>query len=79
MSLLFLIAGYFSPQSLDCKGQRRFVRDRLIRLGLPLVVFYFVLNPIASLGFNLREPSLIPIATPLTWQDYPKLVGFGPI
>ena len=79
IGLLFLISGYFSPQSLDCKGPRRFVRDRLIRLGIPLVVFYFVLNPIASLSFDFREPSLIHITTPLTWQDYPKLAGFGPI
>jgi glucans biosynthesis protein C len=52
MGLLFLISGYFSPQSLDRKGPARFVRDRLIRLGIPLVVFYFVLNSTASLGFN---------------------------
>ena len=75
IGLLFLISGYFSPRSLDRKGPRRFVRDRLIRLDIPLVVFYFVLNPIASLGFDFREPSLIHITTPLTWQDYPKLAA----
>ena len=79
MGLLFLISGYFSPGSLDRKGPKLFVRDRLIRLGIPLVVFYFVLNPIASLGLNYGESPLAHIATPLTWQDYPKLVGFGPI
>ncbi len=42
-------------------------------------MFYFVLNPIASLGFDFGEPPLIHITTALTWQDYPKLVGFGPI
>ncbi|MGA9080047.1 MAG: acyltransferase, partial [Halobacteriota archaeon] len=31
MGLLFLISGYFSPGSLDRKGPRRFIRDRLIR------------------------------------------------
>ena len=41
MGLLFLISGYFSPQSLDRKGPARFVRDRLIRLGIPLVVAVF--------------------------------------
>jgi len=79
MGLLFLISGYFSPGSLDRKGPKRFVSDRLIRLGIPLVLFYFVLNPIASLGFNYGESPLTHIATPLTWQDYSKLVGFGPI
>jgi glucan biosynthesis protein C len=79
MGLLFLISGYFSPQSLDRKEPARFVRDRLIRLDIPLVVFYFVLNSIASLGFDFGEPSMIHITTPLTLQDYPKLVGFEPI
>ena len=79
MGLLFLISGYFSPGSLDRKGPTLFVKDRLIRLGIPLVVFYFVLNPIASLGLNYGESPIVHIATPLTWQDYPKLVGFGPI
>jgi len=55
MGLLFLISGHFSPGSLDRKGPKLFVRDRLIRLGIPLVVFYFVLNPIASLGLNYGE------------------------
>lgn len=34
MGLLFLISGYFSPGSLERKGVRRFVKDRLIRLGI---------------------------------------------
>jgi peptidoglycan/LPS O-acetylase OafA/YrhL len=78
MGLLFLISGYFSPGSLERKGPRRFIKDRLIRLGIPLVVFCFVLNPIASLGAYAMPASLSGITTPLTWQDYPKLVGFGP-
>ncbi len=45
MSLLFFIAAYFTPISLDGKGTRRFIRDRLIRLGIPLLVFFFLLNP----------------------------------
>ena len=79
MGLLFLISGYFSPGSLKRKGPRRFVRDRLIRLGIPLVVFFFVLNPLAYLGIYAMLVSLIHFTTPLSWQAYPKLIGFGPI
>jgi glucan biosynthesis protein C len=50
MGAFFLLAGYFTPGSYDRKGPRAFLRDRLIRLGIPLVVFYFVLNPILSGG-----------------------------
>lgn len=50
MGAFFLLSGYFTPRSYDRKGARQFLRDRLLRLGLPLLVFYFVLSPIASLG-----------------------------
>ena len=39
LGAFFLIAGPLSGPSLDRKGPRRFVRDRLVRLGIP-VVFY---------------------------------------
>src|SRR5689334_16615304 len=50
MGAFFLLSGYFTPGSFDRKGSRAFLRDRLIRLGIPLVVFYFVLNPILGHG-----------------------------
>lgn len=46
MGMFFLLAGYFTPASLVRKGARAFVRDRLMRLGLPLLVFGFVLGPL---------------------------------
>jgi len=46
MGAFFLLSGCFTPGSYDRKGPRAFVRDRLIRLGIPLAVFYFVINPI---------------------------------
>jgi glucan biosynthesis protein C len=50
MGFFFLIAGYFVPGSYDRKGGRTFLRDRLIRLGIPLLVFFFVLSPILLAG-----------------------------
>ena len=49
MGAFFLLSGYFTPSSYERKGTRAFLRDRLIRLGVPLVVFYFVLQPILLL------------------------------
>jgi hypothetical protein len=46
MGLLFLFAGYFIPGSLERKGARRFVNDRLFRLGVPVLVFMFILHPL---------------------------------
>ncbi|WP_031465238.1 acyltransferase family protein [Sciscionella sediminilitoris] len=70
MGAFFLLSGYFTPGSYDRKGPRAFLRDRLIRLGIPLLVFYFVLNPLLSLGRYHGD-------TPL--EDYPHTIGSGPL
>jgi hypothetical protein len=54
MALLFLVAGLLTPQSLQRKGSRRFVRDRLIRLGVPFLFFVAVLWP--ALLYALYRP-----------------------
>jgi peptidoglycan/LPS O-acetylase OafA/YrhL len=48
MGAFFLIAGYFTPGAVDRNGAWRFARERLLRLGLPLIVFGFVLGPITA-------------------------------
>jgi hypothetical protein len=50
MGFFFLIAGYFVPGSYDRKGSRAFMRDRWVRLGIPLLVFLVVLRPILMAG-----------------------------
>lgn len=45
MSLFFMVSGYFMPASFDRKGAARFVKDRLWRLGMPLLVFFFGIIP----------------------------------
>jgi fucose 4-O-acetylase-like acetyltransferase len=46
MGFFFLISGYLTPSSYDRKGWFDFVRDRLIRLGLPTLFFGFVIGPL---------------------------------
>jgi fucose 4-O-acetylase-like acetyltransferase len=79
MGAFFLLAGYFTPGSFDRKGPGSFIRDRLIRLGIPLILFTFVLSPISNLGLYLMPAELTGITNPLTWQSYPKLIGLGPL
>lgn len=45
MSLFFLIAGYFTPRSLERKGARRFILDRVVRLLVPMLAFVILLSP----------------------------------
>ena len=48
MGFFFLFAGYFTPASLERKGYARFISDRLLRLGLPLLAFILILGPLTA-------------------------------
>lgn len=43
MSAFFLFSGYFTPRSCDQKGSIPFLKDRLIRLGIPILVYSTVI------------------------------------
>jgi glucans biosynthesis protein C len=47
MGFLFFIAGYFVPRAYDAKGAGKFLKDRAFRLGLPLLFFVFLLQPVS--------------------------------
>lgn len=47
MSLLFMVSGYFTQMSLVRKGPGKFIRGRLFRLGLPLIIFMMLIQPVA--------------------------------
>ncbi len=48
MGLLFFVAGFFAPLSLDRKGPGRFIRERAFRLGLPVLFYMLVLGPLTE-------------------------------
>ena len=48
MGLYFLISGYFVPKSYDRNGGKVFVRKKLVRLGIPLVVMGGLLSLLAG-------------------------------
>jgi len=52
MSFFFVIAGYFTVASYERKGPRLFTKDRLLRLGIPLLFYDAVINP--SIVFILK-------------------------
>lgn len=52
---LFVVAGWFSVRSLARRGQAGFVGSRLLRLGVPLVVFLLLVNPLADFLGNLWD------------------------
>jgi len=59
MGLFFLLAGYFVPASLERKGTNSFLKDRLVRLGVPAMFFaLFVFGPISFFSME-SSPSAI--------------------
>jgi len=48
MGFLFLISGYFTPGSYERKGPWRFFKDRLLRLGIPIICYDFVIGPLLA-------------------------------
>lgn len=45
MGFFFLISGFFTPGAYDRKGAAKFLGDRFIRLGVPLVFYMVVIGP----------------------------------
>lgn len=48
MPMMFLLAGISSRFSLQKRGIKTFIKERLLRLGIPLVFGLLVLNPVLS-------------------------------
>jgi hypothetical protein len=79
MGFFLLISAYFVPGSYDRKGAGRFLKDRLIRLGIPLAVYSWIIDPLCRY--------LIPRLTQgqrLPWWSYlpgkfDAVIGAGPL
>jgi surface polysaccharide O-acyltransferase-like enzyme len=84
MGLFLLISAYFVPGSYDRKGPGRFLKDRLIRLGIPLAVFSWVLHPLFMyvglvLAYDLRLSFWRFIATEYSTKYSQPVLGAGPL
>lgn len=55
MSLFFFVSGYFIPASIERKGVRTFIIDRIKRLGIPVLIYIFLIHPIC---IKLVHPQL---------------------
>lgn len=52
MGLLFFIAGGFAERSIARKGRGHFLRDRIVRLGAPTLLFMLIIWPLTVWGIN---------------------------
>jgi len=87
MGLFFLISGYFTPGSYDRKGPRRFFKDRLLRLGIPILCYDFVIVPL--MAYPLMQAGALEQGSTLQFVgSYPEFlsiyysrfhIGTGPL
>jgi len=71
MSLMFLLSGLFVWHSLQRKDSARFVRDRLLRLGVPFLIATLLLSPLAyfpAYSQTTAQPTLAGF-----WQQWRSL------
>jgi glucan biosynthesis protein C len=81
LSFFFLISGYFTPGSYDRKGPWPFLKDRLLRLGIPLLIYILFIDPLIEYAVafyvrGLRAPFWRLLG--LYFGDYRGL-GSGPL
>ncbi len=67
MGLFFLMGGYFTPKSYDRKGVSAFWKERFLRLGIPVLLYVVLINPI--IFYLLSAGGIQP------WSSYPRMQG----
>lgn len=55
MGFFFLISGYFTTGSYDRKGAWHFFKDRLLRLGIPLLFYIIFIDPLIGYALALSK------------------------
>lgn len=58
MEIFFLLGGFFSHAAFHRHGVREFLRTRLLRIGVPFVVGWFILRPLIVSGWIMGSASL---------------------
>jgi hypothetical protein len=71
MSLMFFLAGLFTPASLSRKGSLTYLSDRWWRIGLPFLFAIAILSPIAYFA-SYRATATNPTAAAF-WQHWREL------
>jgi surface polysaccharide O-acyltransferase-like enzyme len=54
MSLFFFISAYMMPYSFDKKGFKVYIKDRFMRLGVPLLIYSVLIGPCLNYGIQVH-------------------------
>ena len=75
MGILFFVSAYFASKALAKRGPLGFIKERLFRLGLPLLLYVFIISPFIEfvlLGVNPENnffENYILVITNFWWLD----------
>ncbi len=83
MGVLFFLAGHFAARGLARRGTWGFLRERLFRLGVPLLLYVFVLEPLLVYFFEDGGRWFRTMPFPRLWWGYASswsfVHGTGPL
>lgn len=63
MGLLFLISSYFTPGSFSRHGAKKYISQRLLRFGIPLLVYMLIISPVMVYLLNIQRLARIGFIT----------------
>jgi fucose 4-O-acetylase-like acetyltransferase len=79
LGFFFLIAGYFSPGAYDRRGPGEFLKARIIRLGIPLLIYVLLIDPLIYYAIRVSASG---ISVSLFWHFWRQHVSnyrlYGP-
>jgi hypothetical protein len=70
MGILFFLAAFFAARSLARRGAGAFVRERLFRLGAPLLLYALVMEPLVAWWFGEGGRWHRELSLPRFWAGY---------
>jgi surface polysaccharide O-acyltransferase-like enzyme len=80
MGFFLLISAYFVPGSYDRKGAWHFLKDRLIRLGIPLLVYSWIISPLTWIVIiYVTQGQILPLSAYLPGGRFEGIIGAGPL
>jgi glucan biosynthesis protein C len=81
LGFFFMIAGYFTPGAYDRRCPGEFFKARIIRLGIPLLIYVFLIDPLIYYAIRVSKWGLTG-SFGASWQYWKEHVGnygrYGP-
>jgi len=80
MGFFLLVSAYFVPGSYDRKSAGHFLKDRLSRLGIPLVIYSWIISPLTWVVVTyVTLGQITPLSKYLPGGGFEAIIGGGPL